>query len=143
MKTFDAQKKAEEAGHDLVEVAPAANPPVCRIMDYGKYKYELSKKQHQAKGHSRASQVKEVKFRPFTDKHDFEFKVNHIIRFLAQGHKTKVTLMFRGREMSRRDLGTGIMEKIRLAIDQHATIEQNPRMEGNCMIMICAPKSAG
>ncbi len=110
-------------------------------MDYGKYKYEQSKKQHQAKGHTRASQVKEVKFRPFTDKHDFEFKVNHIVRFLSEGHKTKVTLMFRGREMSRRELGAGIMERIREAIEAHATIEQAARMEGNSMIMICAPKS--
>ncbi|HXC61769.1 MAG TPA: translation initiation factor IF-3, partial [Nitrospiria bacterium] len=101
----DALKKAEELGYDLVEIAPTAKPPVCRIMDYGKYKYEQSKKQHTAKMHQRSMLVKEIKLRPQTDKHDLEFKIRHMREFLEEGHKVKVTLMFRGREMTYLDRG--------------------------------------
>jgi translation initiation factor IF-3 len=137
----DALKKAEESGYDLVEIAPTAKPPVCRIMDYGKYKYEQSKKQHTMKMHQRSMLVKEIKLRPQTDKHDLEFKIRHIREFLEEGHKVKVTLMFRGREMSYLDRGKALLNKVTETLNDFGHPEQLPRLEGRNMIMIFAPKS--
>jgi translation initiation factor IF-3 len=137
----DALKKAEELGYDLVEIAPTAKPPVCRIMDYGKYKYEQSKKQHTAKMHQRSMLVKEIKLRPQTDKHDLEFKIRHMREFLEEGHKVKVTLMFRGREMTYLDRGKTLLNKVTETLKDIGNPEQLPRLEGRNMIMIFAPKS--
>jgi translation initiation factor IF-3 len=129
-------------GYDLVEVAPTANPPVCRIMDYGKYKYEQSKKEHSTRMHQKGSQLKEIKFRPRTDTHDLEFKVQHIRDFLSAGSKVKVTLMFRGREMAYVNQGRKLMEKVIESLADNATVENQPRLEGRNMIMFLSPKSA-
>lgn len=141
LPTREAQKRAEEMGYDLVEVAPTANPPVCRIMDYGKYKYEQSKKEHSTRMHQKGTQLKEIKFRPRTDKHDLEFKVQHIRDFLAAGNKVKVTLMFRGREMAYVAQGRKLMERVIESLADHATVENKPRLEGRNMIMFLSPKS--
>ncbi len=139
--TQDAFKKAQESGYDLVEVAPTAQPPVCRIMDYGKYKYELSKKEHQARRHQKGTQLKEIKLRPRTDKHDLEIKVRQIKAFLADGNKTKVTVTFRGREMANQELGRSMMASVMAQLSEHGNIEYAPRMEGRSLIMIVSPKS--
>jgi translation initiation factor IF-3 len=140
LPTAEAFAKAQEQGYDLVEVAPTSQPPVCRIMDYGKYKYELSKKDHQSRRHQKSTQVKEIKLRPRTDKHDLEIKIRQIKGFLADGHKTKVTLTYRGREMANQEMGRTVMTTV---IEQSAdagTVEFAPRMEGRNLIMILAPK---
>ncbi len=134
----EALRKAEEVGYDLVEVAPAATPPVCRIMDYGKYKYEQQKKQHSAK--QRASHLKEVKFRPFTNRHDLEFKVKHALRFLEEGHKVKVTVMFRGRELAYQDAGRALLAKVVEQVGVHGQLEIPARMEGYNLSMTLTPK---
>jgi translation initiation factor IF-3 len=141
MPTFDAIKKAEESGLDLVEVAPTSNPPVCRIMDYGKYKYEQSKKLHNAKLHSKTAVLKEIKLRPYTDTHDLEIKIRHSQNFLEEGNKVKVALMFRGRENVNQSIGRALMNLFMEKISVHGTIEQVPRMEGNTLVMIVVPKS--
>ncbi len=141
MPTPDAFRQAQEMGYDLVEVAPTSQPPVCRIMDYGKYKYELSKKEHQSRRHQRSTQVKEIKLRPRTDKHDLEIKIRQIKGFLAEGNKTKVTLMFRGREMANQEMGRAVMNTVIEQLADSGTIEYAPRMEGRNLIMIIAPKS--
>ena len=128
-------------GYDLVEVAPTSQPPVCRIMDYGKYKYELSKKDHQSRRHQKSTQVKEIKLRPRTDKHDLEIKVRQIKEFLAEGNKTKVTVTFRGREMANQELGRAVMTSVMEQVLEAGTIEYQPRMEGRSLIMIVAPKN--
>lgn len=135
----DALQRAEEAGLDLVEVAPTSNPPVCRIIDYGKYRYEQAKKQHGAK--QKSAQLKEVKLRPFTDTHDLEFKMRHAKDFLAGGHKVKITVMFRGREMAHQEAGRTLMGKVVEHLAPSANIEQTPRMEGRNMNMLLAPKA--
>ncbi len=140
LPTADALKKAQEGGYDLVEVAPTSQPPVCRIMDYGKYKYELSKKDHQSRRHQKSTQVKEIKLRPRTDKHDLEIKVRQIKEFLAEGNKTKVTVTFRGREMANQELGRAVMTSVVEQVTEAGTIEYQPRMEGRSLIMIVAPK---
>lgn len=140
LPTADALKKAQEGGYDLVEVAPTSQPPVCRIMDYGKYKYELSKKDHQSRRHQKSTQVKEIKLRPRTDKHDLEIKVRQIKEFLAEGNKTKVTVTFRGREMANQELGRAVMTSVVEQVAEAGTIEYQPRMEGRSLIMIVAPK---
>ena len=137
----DALKQAEEAGLDLVEVSPTANPPVCRIIDYGKYRYEQSKKQQGAK--QKSTQLKEVKLRPFTDTHDVEFKTRHVKDFLAEGHKVKITVMFRGREMAHQDAGRVVLGKIIEALGPVAQVEQQPRMEGRNMSILLSPKHTG
>lgn len=142
LPTREAQKKAEEAGYDLVEVAPTAQPPVCRIMDYGKYKYEQSKKQHATKVHQKGTHLKEIKLRPHTDKHDLEFKTRHIRDFLKVGSKVKVTLMFRGREMAYLDKGRAVLTKLTESLADIGMVEQQPRLEGRNMIMILSPRSA-
>jgi len=137
----DAFRKAQELGYDLVEVAPTSQPPVCRIMDYGKYKYELSKKEHQSRRHQKSTQVKEIKLRPRTDKHDLEIKIRQIKGFLAEGNKTKVTVIFRGREMANQEMGRTMMATVMEQLADSGTIEYAPRMEGRSLIMIVAPKS--
>lgn len=127
-------------GFDLVEVAPTAQPPVCKIMDFGKYKYELSKKAHTAKQHQKGTHLKEVKLRPRTDRHDLETKVRQIREFLADGNKTKVTVMFRGREMAYQEMGRTMLEKVIASLGGVGQIEQPPRFEGRLLVMVIAPK---
>ncbi len=141
LPTPDAFRKAQENGYDLVEVAPTSQPPVCRIMDYGKYKYELSKKEHQSRRHQKSTQVKEIKLRPRTDRHDLEIKIRQIKGFLAEGNKTKVTVTFRGREMANTELGRNMMNTVVAELAECGTIEYQPRMEGRSLIMIVAPKA--
>jgi translation initiation factor IF-3 len=141
LPTPDAFRKAQELGYDLVEVAPTSQPPVCRIMDYGKYKFDLSKKEHQSRRHQKSTQVKEIKLRPRTDKHDLEIKVRQIKEFLAEGNKTKVTVTFRGREMANQELGRAVMTSVMTQVAEAGTIEYQPRMEGRSLIMIVAPKN--
>ena len=141
LPTFEAIKRAEADGFDLVEVAPTSNPPVCRIMDYGKYKYEQSKKLHQAKLHSKTTVLKEIKLRPFTDTHDLDVKIRHSREFLEDGNKVKVALMFRGRENANQSIGRALMNEFMEKISAHGTIEQMPKMEGNTLVMIVIPKS--
>jgi len=136
----DALQKAEESGLDLVEVAPTAVPPVCRIMDFGKYKYEMNKKAHESKKHQTVIAVKEIKLRPRTDDHDIEFKTNNIKRFLAGGDKVKVSIMFRGREMAHPEQGRALLEQIVKDLEQVAIVEQHPRMEGRNMFLMLAAK---
>ncbi|MBU0730412.1 MAG: translation initiation factor IF-3 [Proteobacteria bacterium] len=137
----DALAKAELAGLDLVEVSPTADPPVCRIMDYGKFRYEQSKKQQEAKKKQAVVEVKEIKLRPKTEKHDLDFKVRNIKKFLAQKNKVKVTLRFRGREIVYADsLGLDVLKKIAEDLGEDAVILQEPRMEGRQMVMYVGPK---
>lgn len=138
-QTMDAIKLADERGYDLVEISPTARPPVCKIMDYGKYKYEMSKKAHEAKKHQVVVHVKEVKMRPSTDEHDLQTKIKHIRRFIEDGNKAKVTVQFRGREMSHRELGHRIIEKVLINIGELAVVEQPPKMEGRFLTTILAP----
>lgn len=136
----DALKLAGEQGLDLVEVAPKASPPVCRIMDYGKYKYEQSKRAKEAKRHQHLITVKEMKFRPKTEEHDYQFKLKHIQKFLAEGNKAKVTIMFRGREMVHTDRGRKILDRLIQDMQDVANVEQQPRLEGRNMTIVIAPK---
>ena len=131
---------AEEADVDLVEIAPNAQPPVCRLMDYGKFSYQEEKKAQEMKARQKVVQVKEVKFRPATDENDYQTKLRALRRFLGDGDKAKVTLRYRGREMAHQDLGAQIMERIRTDLAEEAQIEQNPKLEGRQMIMVLAPK---
>jgi len=140
MSPQQALQTAMSLGLDLVEVAPDANPPVCRIMDYGKYRYEQSKKEKDAKKKQSIIQVKEIKMRPKTDEHDLEFKTKHIERFLKEGNKAKVTMIFRGRELMHPDLGKRLLDKLANDLKETAVIEQMPRLEGKNMVMILAPK---
>lgn len=135
----DALKQAEEAELDLVEVAPQAKPPVCRIMDYGKYLFDQNKKRHAAKKKQKQIQIKEVKFRPGTEDGDYQVKVRNIRRFVEEGDKTKVSLRFRGREMAHQQLGMQLMKRLEADLTDIATVEQYPKMEGRQMIMIVAP----
>lgn len=141
LKTSDAIRQAMETGYDLVEVSSTSDPPVCRIMDYGKFKYEQSKKEHKIRQHQKSTQVKEIKLRPRTDKHDLETKIRQIRGFLADGNKTKVTVMFRGREMANQELGRSAMAKVIEELKEAGTIESDPRMEGRNLFIIVAPKS--
>lgn len=137
--TSKAIQLAKDQGLDLVEVSPTAKPPVCKIMDYGKYKYEQTKKAKEAKKHQTVIQLKEVKFRPNTDQHDFDFKFRNIQRFLEEGNKVKVTMVFRGREMVYRAKGKETLEKIAAQLSEKATMEVEPKMEGRQMMAILAP----
>ena len=130
---------AEEMDQDLVEVSPLSDPPVCRIMDYGKFKYEQSKRAHEAKKKQTFIHLKEVKFRPKTEDHDFRFKVRHIRRFLEHGDKVKVTVFFRGREIVHANLGKRILDRVVVDISDIGTIEQSSRFEGRTMMLIVAP----
>jgi translation initiation factor IF-3 len=136
----DARAKAEAAELDLVEIAPMAKPPVCRIMDYGKFKYREAKKQHEAKLKLKQIQVKEVKFRPGTDEGDYQIKLRNLVRFLGEGDKAKITLRFRGREMAHQEFGVRLLERIRTDLEPHAVVESFPRLEGRQMVMLLAPK---
>jgi translation initiation factor IF-3 len=136
----EALAKAEAAELDLVEIAPMAKPPVCRIMDYGKFKYREAKKQHEAKLKLKQIQVKEVKFRPGTDEGDYAIKLRNLTRFLSEGDKAKVTLRFRGREMAHQEFGVRLLERIRGDLEPVAIVEQFPGLEGRQMVMLLAPK---
>ena len=131
---------AEEADLDLVEIAPTAVPPVCRIMDYGKFRYQEAKKLHEAKLKQKQIQVKEVKFRPSTDEGDYKIKVRNLIKFLEEGDKTKITLRFRGREMTHQELGYNLLKRVEAELMPHGTVEQFPKMEGRQMAMVLSPK---
>jgi translation initiation factor IF-3 len=141
MTTSDAQRLAEEEGLDLVEVAPNERPPVCRIMDYGKYKYQKSKRLQQAKKKQKIILVKEIKLRPKTEEHDYRFKTQHVRRFLQDGHKAKVTVVFRGREMAHTELGRRILDRVIEDLEDVATVEQLPKQEGRNMTMVLGPRS--
>jgi len=138
-----ANKLAEEAELDLVEIAPQAKPPVCRIMDYGKYKYRESKKRHEAKLKQKQIIVKEIKFRPGTDEGDYKIKLRNLIRFLEEGDKTKVTLRFRGREMAHQEIGVRLLERVRGDLEPYGVVEQFPKMEGRQLVMVLSPKKVG
>ncbi|MEJ2106370.1 MAG: translation initiation factor IF-3 [Acidiferrobacteraceae bacterium] len=138
----EALQAAEEAGLDLVEISPNAEPPVCRVMDFGKYQYEQSKRQAAAKKKQKQIQVKEVKFRPGTDIGDYNIKLRNLIRFLEHGDKAKITLRFRGREMAHRELGMQLLQRIEKDLEEYATVEQHPRLEGRQMVMVMNPKKA-
>ncbi len=140
MSVADALKLAEEAELDLVEISPTAEPPVCRIMDYGKYVFEQNKKKAAAKKKQKQVQVKEVKFRPGTDIGDYQVKLRNLVRFLEKGDRAKVTLRFRGREMAHQELGIDLLKRIEEDLADVGTVEQHPRMEGRQMVMVIAPK---
>ncbi|MEZ5561843.1 MAG: translation initiation factor IF-3 [Gammaproteobacteria bacterium] len=135
-----ALQLASDAGMDLVEISPTAVPPVCRIMDFGKFLFETNKKAHAAKRKQKQIQVKEIKFRPGTDKGDYDIKMRNLIRFLEAGDKAKVTLRFRGREMAHQEIGVQLLQKVRQDLEAIGTVEQFPRLEGRQMVMVIAPK---
>ncbi len=137
--TKDALRKADEMDLDLVEVAPQADPPVCRIMDYGKYKYERDVRQKEARKRQARIEVKEIKFRPKIDTHDYETKKGHVVRFLNAGAKVKVTIMFRGREMAHTELGKRILDRLMDDLDDLAVVEQEAKLDGRNMVMVIAP----
>ncbi len=139
MLLIQARRMAEEAELDLVEISPSAKPPVCRIMDYGKFRFEQAKKQNEARKKQKQIQVKEIKFRPGTDEGDYQVKLRNLIRFLSDGDKAKVTLRFRGREMAHQDLGVNLLKRVEDDLIQYGTVEQRPRMEGRQMVMTIAP----
>ena len=135
----EALQKALEVELDLVEIVPHAKPPVCRIMDYGKYLFEQSKKRNKAKKKQKQVQVKEVKFRPGTEEGDYQVKLRNLIRFLEEGDKAKVTLRFRGREMAHQNLGRQLLKRVETDLVEYGTVEQRPKMEGRQMVMVLAP----
>ena len=137
--TVDALKMSDEQGLDLVEIAPNADPPVCKIMDYGKYKYEQEQKAKKARKHQTRIEIKEIKFRPKIDKHDYETKKKHVVRFLEAGAKVKVTIMFRGREMVHAERGLAILERLEGEIADLGFVESKPKLEGRNMFMLLAP----
>ncbi len=141
MLTRDALAQAEEQHLDLVEVAPKAKPPVCRIMDFGRYRYEQQKRDKEAKKKQKVITIKEVKLRPNIEQHDFDVKLKNALRFLEEGNKVKVTIMFRGRELSHQDLGRAVLQKVAVELKDLVTIERDPKLEGKNMIMILAPKA--
>ncbi|MBU0752964.1 MAG: translation initiation factor IF-3 [Gammaproteobacteria bacterium] len=130
---------AEEAGLDLVEIAPLAQPPVCRIMDFGKFKYQEAKRAHEAKLKQKQVQVKEIKFRPGTDENDYQIKLRNVIKFLGEGDKAKITLRFRGREMAHQEIGMRVLERIKADLGELILVEQFPKMEGRQLVMVLAP----
>jgi len=136
----EALQIAEDAGLDLVEIAPQADPPVCRIMDYGKFLFEESKKAQAARRKQKQVQVKEIKFRPGTDEGDYQVKLRNLTRFLSDGDKAKVTLRFRGREMAHQELGRRLLKRVEEDLSEIAVVEQYPKMEGRQMVMVLAPK---
>ena len=137
----EAIRIAEEQSLDLAEVAPGAAPPVCRIMNYGKFKYQQNKRSQESKKHQTVIQVKEVKFRPRTEEHDFQFKLRHVKRFLSEGDRVKISLMFRGREIAHPEFGREMLNRILEELKDQIALEQTPRLEGRNMVMILAPKS--
>jgi translation initiation factor IF-3 len=140
MSTRQALELAEDAGLDLVEIAPNGEPPVCRIMDYGKFRFEQAKKASIAKKKQKNIQVKEVKFRPGTEEADYQVKMRNVRRFLEEGDKVKLTLRFRGREMAHKELGAQMLERIEKELEEEIVVEQRPRLEGRQMVMLISPK---
>jgi translation initiation factor IF-3 len=135
-----ALQMAEEMETDLVEIAPNADPPVCRLMDYGKFKYRESKRKHDAKLKQKQIQVKEIKFRPSTDEGDYQVKLKNLIRFLTDGDKAKITLRFRGREMAHQEIGMAQLKRVEEDLAEYGVVEQYPKMEGRQMVMMLGPK---
>ncbi|MGH1358457.1 MAG: translation initiation factor IF-3 [Burkholderiaceae bacterium] len=140
MSLREAMNQAEEAAVDLVEIAPQAEPPVCRLMDYGKFKYQEQKRAHEARAKQKVIQVKEVKFRPRTEEGDYQVKLKNLRRFLEEGDKAKVTLRFRGREMAHQEFGYRLLERVRDDLEELANVEAMPKMEGRQMVMVMGPK---
>ncbi|MGD9600871.1 MAG: translation initiation factor IF-3 [Gammaproteobacteria bacterium] len=136
----EAHRQAQESGLDLVEIVPTADPPVCRVMDFGKFLFEANKKKHAAKRKQKQIQVKEIKLRPATDDGDYEIKMRNVKRFLEDGDKVKITLRFRGREMAHQDLGAKMLERVETDLVGLAIVEQHPKLEGRQMVMLIAPK---
>ncbi|SEH25854.1 translation initiation factor IF-3 [Selenomonas sp. KH1T6] len=141
MPTREALRMAEEQHLDLVEVAPKAKPPVCRIMDFGKYRYEQQKREKEAKKKQKTISIKEVKLRPNIEQHDFDVKVKNAVRFVQEGNKVKVTIMFRGRELSHPELGREILDRVAATLGDTVSVERNAKLEGKNMTMILAPKA--
>jgi translation initiation factor IF-3 len=139
MSARQALSLAEEAGIDLVEIAPLAKPPVCRLMDFGKFKYQEAKRAAEAKSKQKQIQVKEVKFRPGTDEGDYQIKLRNLTRFLQDGDKAKVTLRFRGREMAHQEFGVRLLERVKADLEAVAVVEQFPKLEGRQLVMVLAP----
>lgn len=140
MSTREALRAAEEGGYDLVEISPTAKPPVCRIMDYGKYLFELGKKQAEAKKKQKQIQIKELKFRTATEDNDYQVKLRNLRRFLEHGDKVKITLRFRGREMAHQEIGMKIMERLQQDTADYAIVEQQAKREGRQLLMVLSPK---
>lgn len=140
MRVPDALEKARELNLDLVEIAPQAEPPVCRIMDWGKFRFEQAKKTQASRKKQKQIQIKEIKFRPGTDEHDYQVKMRSLHRFIEEGNKVKVTLRFRGREMAHQELGRDILKRIESEMAAETIVEQFPRVEGRQMVMMLAPK---
>ena len=140
MQTVAAIAEAEDHGLDLVEVSPNADPPVCKILDYGKFKYEAQKKKNEAKKKQRVIEVKEIKLRPNIDENDYQVKMRNVNKFLNEGDKVKVTLRFRGREMAHQDLGVNVLNRVKGDTAEIAKVESFPRLEGRQMVMVIAPK---
>jgi len=138
----EALRLAGEAELDLVEISPLADPPVCRIMDIGKFKYAESKKQHEAKLKQKQVQIKEIKFRPGTDEGDYNIKLRNLVKFLEDGNKTKITLRFRGREMAHQEIGMRLIQRVRDDLVEYSVVEQFPKMEGRQMVMVLSPKAS-
>lgn len=140
VRTSEALRMAEENDVDLVEIAPNAEPPVCRMMDYGKFKYQEQKRQQEARAKQKVIQVKEVKFRPGTDEGDYQVKLRNLRRFIEDGDKAKVTLRFRGREMAHQELGMRVLERVRDDLEELCQVEAMPKLEGRQMVMVLAPR---
>ncbi len=140
MPIHDALERAAEAGLDLVEVSPTADPPVCKVLDYGKYKYQSQKKASEARKKQKTVDVKEIKMRPGIEPHDYEVKLRAINKFLDEGDKVKVTIRFRGREFLHQELGMNVLQRVRNEVDEKAKVESYPKMEGRQMIMVIAPR---
>ena len=140
MQPFEAMRLARERGLDLVEISPTADPPVCKITDYGKYLYQANKKAHEQRKSSRGSQLKEVKFRPATAEHDYQVRKNQIVRFLGEGHKVRAMIFHRGREMAHQEVGRAKMTRLLGEIGEFCQVETPPRMEGNVLVALLAPK---
>lgn len=140
LPTHEALAEAERRGLDLVEISPRSRPPVCRIMDYGRYKYQESKKKKEARKHATTMEVKEVKFRPKTDEHDLDFKIKHVRRFLEEGNKVRLVVMFRGREVTHPETGMAVLDRVVEAVEGLGQVESRPNMEGRRMTMILAPR---
>jgi len=138
--TAEALQKAQDSGLDLVEISPNADPPVCRLMDFGKFRYEASKKKHAARRKQKQIQIKEVKFRPRTDIGDYQVKLRNLIKFLKAGDKTKVTMRFRGREFAHQELGLELLKRVQQDLIEYGAVEQMPKLEGRQMVMVIGPK---
>jgi translation initiation factor IF-3 len=137
---FEALKLAEEANLDLVEISPNAAPPVCRIMDFGKFQFQQGKKLSEAKKKQKQVQLKEIKFRPGIEEGDYQVKLKNLIRFLTEGDKVKITLRYRGREVTHQEIGAALLNRVKEELLEHSTVEQYPRMEGRQMVMLLGPK---